>query len=68
LIAVIRLGIQEGSFRSDIDEESAAVALMAQIKGIGFHAMTGKLKRKEIEQSVFEIARQAEHWLTRRKR
>ena len=68
LIEVIRLGIEEGSFRSDIDEDSAAVALMAQIKGIGFHAMTGKLKRKEIQQSVSEIARQAEHWLARRKR
>jgi hypothetical protein len=24
-------------------------ALMAQIKGIGFHAVNGKLKRKEIQ-------------------
>ena len=59
---MIRLGIQEGSFRADIDEESTAAALMAQIKGIGLHAMTGILKRKKTQQSVSEIARQAEHW------
>jgi hypothetical protein len=32
-------------------------ALMAQIKGIGFHAVTSKLKRKEIQQSVSESHR-----------
>ena len=65
LIDLIARGIQEGTFRSDIDAVRAAVALMAQIKGIGFHATTGKLKRREVDQSVAEIAKQAEYWLIR---
>jgi AcrR family transcriptional regulator len=65
LTEVIGLGVKQGTFRPDIDVDAAAVALMAQIKGIGFHAMTGKLKRREVQQTVSEIARQAEYWLTR---
>jgi AcrR family transcriptional regulator len=65
LIDVIELGIEEGVFRSEIDIEATAQALMAQIKGIGFHAITGKLKRKEVQQAISEIANQCEHWLTR---
>jgi AcrR family transcriptional regulator len=64
LIEVIGLGVKQGTFRPDIDVEAAAVALMAQIKGIGFHTMTGKLKRREVQQTVSEIARQVEYWLT----
>ena len=64
LMEVIRLGIHEGTFRSDIDVEGAAAALMAQIKGVGFHAMTGKLKRREAEQAVAEIANQVQYWLS----
>jgi AcrR family transcriptional regulator len=63
LTGVIRLGIEQGAFRSEIDVEAAAVAIMAQIKGIGFHALTGKLKRTEVETAVSEIARQTEYWL-----
>lgn len=64
LSEVIRLGMAEGAFRPDIDVDSMAVALMAQIKGIGFHALVGRLTHEEVERSSAEIAAQTEHWLT----
>jgi len=67
LIHVIDLGIAEGSFRSDISSEAIAVALISQFKGIGWHALTGGLRRKEIQEAVTQIARQTESWLTGRR-
>jgi AcrR family transcriptional regulator len=64
LIHVIELGIADGSFRSDISSEATAVALIFQFKGIGWHALTGGLRRKEIQEAVTQIARQTEYWLT----
>jgi AcrR family transcriptional regulator len=63
LMHIIRLGIQDGTFRSGIDVVGAAAALMAQIKGIGFHSITGKLKRREAEQAIAEITNQVQYWL-----
>jgi AcrR family transcriptional regulator len=63
LTSVLRLGIEQGEFRPEIDVEATATAMMAQIKGIGFHALTGKLKSSEVDQAVSAIARQTEHWL-----
>jgi AcrR family transcriptional regulator len=67
LIHVIDLGMAEGSFRSGISSEAIAVALISQFKGIGWHALTGGLKRKEIQEAVTQIARQTEYWLTGRR-
>jgi AcrR family transcriptional regulator len=64
LIQVIEQGKAEDIFRSDISSESTAVTLISQFKGIGWHAMTGGLKRKEIRETVTQIARQTEYWLT----
>jgi AcrR family transcriptional regulator len=64
LSEVIRLGKSEGVFRPDIDVDSMAVALMAQMKGIGFHALVGRLKPEEVERCVAQIAAQTERWLT----
>jgi len=61
---VIEQGMAEGLFRSDISSESTAVSLISQFKGIGWHAMTGGLKRREIHEAVMQIARQTEYWLT----
>jgi AcrR family transcriptional regulator len=66
LIDVIELGVAEGAFRTDVSSGAVAVALICQFKGIGWHALTGKLKREEIQQSVAQIARQTECWLSRR--
>lgn len=64
LIQVVQQGMAEGVFWSDISPESTAVSLMSQFKGIGWHAMTGRLKRKEIQEAVTQIALQTEYWLT----
>jgi AcrR family transcriptional regulator len=58
LSEIIRLGMKEKSFRQDIDVDAMVVALMAQIKGIGFHAVTGKLKRGQVKQLVDQAADQ----------
>jgi hypothetical protein len=50
---------RNGPFVSRNDTSGAAVALMANIKGIGFHAMTGKVKRSEVGQSVAELEKQS---------
>ncbi len=67
LIEVLELGVKEGAFRPGIDVEGTATAIMAQIKGIGFHAITGRLTPDEIERAVTEIARQSEYWLMKGK-
>jgi AcrR family transcriptional regulator len=66
LLRIVRHGMREGTFRADLDADAAAVALVVQIKGIGFHAMTGGLDPGLIQRTVAEIARQAEYWLTGR--
>lgn len=65
LSGILRRGIKDGAFRADVDVETAVASVMAQIKGIGFHAVTGKLKAGEVRKAVADIAGQAECWLTR---
>ena len=64
LVQLIEQGKAEGIFRTDISSESTALSLIAQFKGIGWHAITGGLRRREIRETVAEIARQTEYWLT----
>jgi AcrR family transcriptional regulator len=64
LMHVIESGMAEGTFRNDISSEATAVALMSQFKGIGWHALTAGLRRKEIQEAVQQIALQTEFWLT----
>ena len=61
LSGIIRRGIEQGVFRRDIELEPAVTALMAQFKGIGYHAALGKRKWREIDETITEIARQVEH-------
>lgn len=63
LSSVIGRGMEQRVFRQNIDVEATVMALMAQIKGIGYHATMGKRKRGEVAQAIAEIARQVEHWL-----
>lgn len=67
LSGIIRRGIEQGVFRGGIHVDSTVTALMAQFKGIGYHATLGKRKRREVEHGIAEIARQVEHWLTCRR-
>jgi TetR/AcrR family transcriptional regulator, regulator of cefoperazone and chloramphenicol sensitivity len=63
LSSIIVRGVEQGVFRRGINVEATVTALMAQIKGIGYHATVGKRKRGEVDQAIAEIARQVEHWL-----
>jgi transcriptional regulator BetI-like protein len=63
LSELIQPGMKEQSFRRDIDVDGAVVALMAQIKGIRFHAVTGKLKPSQVKRLVGQAADQAERSL-----
>jgi hypothetical protein len=63
LSSIIGRGVEQGVFRPNIDVEATVTALMAQIKGIGYHATLGKRKRGEVNQAIAEIAQQVEHWL-----
>jgi hypothetical protein len=36
---------------------------MAQCKGMGFHALTGRLSEEEIGGMVGQVMAQVEHWL-----
>lgn len=63
LSSIIGRGVEQDVFRQNINVEATVTALMAQIKGIGYHATLGKRKRGEVDQAIAEIARQVEHWL-----
>ena len=64
LSSIIRRGIKQGMFRRGIHVGSAVTSLMAQFKGIGYHATLSARKRGEVDKAIAEIARQVEHWLT----
>jgi AcrR family transcriptional regulator len=57
---MIARGQREGVFRAEIDAQAAALALIAQCKGIGFHALTAQLSDGEIERMVGLIMEQVE--------
>jgi hypothetical protein len=63
LSSIIESGAEQGVFRQGINVEATVTGLMAQIKGIGYHATLGKRNREEVDQAIAEIARQVEHWL-----
>lgn len=64
LTSMIRRGIEQGVFRRGIRAETAATALMAQFKGIGYHGTLGERSRHEVDKIISEIEQQVDHWLT----
>ena len=68
LSSIIRRGIKQGVFRRGTHVGSTVASLMAQFKGIAYHATLGTRKRGEVDgevdKAIAEIARQVEHWLT----
>lgn len=68
LTGMIRRGIAQGVFRRGIHAETTATAIMAQFKGIGYHAILGKQNRPEVDKMITEIEQQIDHWLTTGKR
>lgn len=63
LSGIIARGVKQRVFRQDVNVDAIVTALMAQIKGIGYHATLGKRMRDEVDQAITEIAQQVEHWL-----
>ena len=64
LSGIVRRGIKQRVFRRSTDVDSVVHALMAQFKGIGYHATLGTRKYQEMDQMISEIGRQVEHRLT----
>ncbi len=62
--AILERGVAEGVFRSDLDIDAAANALMVQVKGIAHHAAMRQRPPEEIEATVATVASQVELWLT----
>jgi len=62
LSGIIRRGIEQGVFRRDLELQPAVTALMAQFKGIAYHAALGKRKWREIDETITQVARQVEHY------
>lgn len=63
LTGLLRRGITAGAFRADLDPTATATALMAQIKGLGLHAL-GHADPAEVDALAAQLAAQVERWLT----
>ena len=63
--SIVERGIKEGIFRSDIDRDATAGALMVQMKGIAHHAAMRERTDAEIDSIFSGIEAQVEHWLLR---
>ncbi len=60
LISIFEAGILEGLFRTDLDPQATANALMSQLRGLGFQ---GKLDAERMDGLITHIARQTEFWV-----
>jgi AcrR family transcriptional regulator len=60
LISIFEAGIFDGLFRTDLDPQATANALMSQLRGLGFQ---GKLDAERMDGLVTHIARQTEYWV-----
>lgn len=56
---LLKRGISEGVFRSDLKVEATILALMVQIKGIAHHASLSPRGRDDLSTVITEIAAQA---------
>ncbi len=63
LAGLLRRGVAAGAFRADLDPTATATALMAQIKGLGLHAL-GHADPAEVDALAAHLAAQVERWLT----
>ena len=60
LISIFDAGVKDKSFRSDVNVESAATAVMTQLRGLG---LQGILDTDKIEQLVSAMSVQTEEWV-----
>jgi len=59
LTRILRRGIAEGLFRADVDVDTTAMAIMAQLMAIGYRV----LDAASTDRLVGQLAAQTEHWL-----
>jgi AcrR family transcriptional regulator len=64
LVSILKQGIKEGTFRSDLNPLSTANAIMTQLRGLG---MQVKLDASQFDRLVKQIAVQTEYWVLRPK-
>ncbi len=62
LVDIMGRGVADGVFRSDLDVDAAALALMAQLAAIGYRVLGPSAA--EIDHLIAQLAAQTEHWLT----
>jgi AcrR family transcriptional regulator len=60
LVSILKQGIEEGAFRSDLNVLSTANAIMTQLRGLGLQV---KLDASHFDRLVKQIAAQTEHWV-----
>lgn len=62
LVSILQQGIEEKAFRSDLDLPATAMALMVQLRGLGYNLHSGPAALEEL---IDHIALETEHWVRR---
>jgi len=60
LKALLKRGIDQGLFRTDLGVGPCARAIMVALRGIGYQS---RLPRRELDALLSELAAQTEHWI-----
>jgi len=63
LVSILKQGVKEGTFRSDLNAVDNANAIMAQLRGLGLQV---KLDPNQLGRLLKHIARQTEYWILSR--
>ena len=61
LVSIFNAGIAEGTFRTGLDVEATAGAMMTQLRGLGYQ---GNLAPEKLSGLVDQICLQVEHWVS----
>lgn len=60
LISILRAGVAEKTFRSDLDLEATANSMMSQLRGVGYQS---KLDHEKLDTLIDQIGMQIECWV-----
>ena len=60
LVSILKQGIEEGAFRSDLNVVATANAIMTQLRGLGLQVKPGA---NQFDFLVKQLALQTEHWV-----
>jgi len=60
LVSILRAGVVEKTFRSDLDLDATADSMMSQLRGIGYQS---KLEHGKLETLIDQIGEQIERWV-----